>query len=136
MEQRAKGFTLIELMIVVTVMAILATLSVGGYRQYVIRANRTDAISLLLRVAAAQERWYLQNNQYAEDAAALGFDGNVSESGYYSVRIDTDNPVLSFTATAIPVPEERQSSDDRCQQFTINETGQRTSAPDDIDVCW
>jgi type IV pilus assembly protein PilE len=68
---RKRGFTLIELMIVMVIMAILASASVAGYRQYLRRANRTDATAALLRLSAAEERFYLQNNRYATSADEL-----------------------------------------------------------------
>ncbi|GAI02651.1 unnamed protein product, partial [marine sediment metagenome] len=51
-----KGFTLIELMIVVAVIAILAAIAYPSYTRYVYRARRADGQDLLMRIAAAQER--------------------------------------------------------------------------------
>jgi prepilin-type N-terminal cleavage/methylation domain-containing protein len=65
---RSQGMTLIELMIVVIVVAILGTVAVSSYRSYLIRANRTEARMALLRVQAAQEKFFLQNNRYASNS--------------------------------------------------------------------
>ncbi len=131
------GFTLIELMLAVALLAIIATISVTSFRQYVIRANRSDAAAVLLRVAAAQERWFLDNNQYADDAAALGIAGATSEHGYYTVTINRNaDPAAGYTAIAEPVADQRQSSDTQCQQLSIDATGLRASAPEDIGICW
>ena len=62
---RQRGVTLIELMIVVVVLAILGSISVSTYRRYMLRANRTDATTMLLRIQVAQEKFFLQNNGYA-----------------------------------------------------------------------
>ena len=75
-------------------MGILATASVAGYRQYVQRANRVDASSALLRVSAAQERFYLQNGRYATTADELsnpppggpGIQG--TERGFYDLAVE------------------------------------------------
>jgi len=137
MRQSHAGFTLIELMIAVALLAIVATISVSSYRQYVIRANRSDAAAVLLRVAAAQERWFLDNNQYADDAVALGITGAISEHGYYTVTINRNtDPAAGYTAVAVPVADQRQSSDTQCRQLSIDATGLRASAPEDIDICW
>ncbi len=52
---RMRGMTLIELMVVVAIVAILSTLAVASYRRYVLRANRTDATSALLRIQVAED---------------------------------------------------------------------------------
>ena len=137
MRLNATGFTLIELLIVVALFAIITTISVTSYRQYMLRANRTDAGALLLRIAAAQEKWYLDNNQYSNDPVNDLKIGATSERGYYTVRIDLDaDPATGYTAFAEPDPGGRQRTDTQCQELSINQSGQRSSAPADIDVCW
>jgi len=131
------GFTLIELMIVVGIFAIITTISVTSYRQYMLRANRTDAGVLLLRIAAAQEKWYLNNNQYSNDPVNDLRIGATSERGYYSVTISFNpDPTTGYTAVAKPVAGKRQSTDTDCTELSINESGLRQSTPKDIDVCW
>jgi type IV pilus assembly protein PilE len=58
----AKGFSLIELMIVVAVIAILASLAYYNYSRYAFRTRRADGREMLLRVAAAQERFFTNTN--------------------------------------------------------------------------
>jgi len=132
------GFTLLELLIVVALISIIMSMSVAGYRQYVIRANRVDATALLLRVAAAQERFYLEQNTYTDDMAALGFPDALSERGYYSLQVEAalGGLVIGYTATASVVDDESQSGDTKCQTMTINESGLRSSTPEDPEVCW
>ena len=134
----AAGFTLIELMIVTTILAVIMTISVTSYRQYMLRANRTDAGAFLLRIAAAQERFYLDNNAYTDNLEAAGLNlGTLSERSFYRATIDLNaNPALGYTATVVPVPGGRQDTDQDCRSFTINESGQRDSAPSGMDVCW
>ncbi len=137
MRQNPTGFTLIEMMIVVALLAIITMISVTSYRQYMLRANRTDASAILLRIAAAQEKWYLNNNQYSDDPVAELRIGATSERGYYSITINRNaDPATGYTAIATPTDGSRQSTDTDCQQFTINETGQRDSNPAGMDVCW
>lgn len=136
--RRFAGFTLLELLIVVAIFSVIMSMGVAGYRQYMIRANRVDATALLLRVAAAQERYYLAQNTYTIDLVALGFPDGGSERGYYTLAV---SPALTglavgFTATAKVAAGERQSGDEQCQELSINESGLRSSAPEGPDVCW
>lgn len=137
----SSGFSLIELLVVVALFSIIVTISVGSYREYVRRANRTDATSLLLRVAAAQERFYLDENRYALDAdlGDLGFGNRESEHGYYSLTIApglSGDPAIDFTATATVVGNASQADDADCVQFSITESGVRGSLPEPPDTCW
>ena len=68
MRSRERGVTLLELMAVIVIIGILASIAIPSYRTYLLRAQRTDATAALLRAAAAQEKCYLQNNRYATNA--------------------------------------------------------------------
>jgi type IV pilus assembly protein PilE len=141
MRKRMHGFTLMELMIVVVVIGILASIAVPSYRQYVLRTNRTDATTMLLRIQAAQEKFFLQNNQYASDAAALGVTA-VTEGGKYNIQVaqGASGTNMTFLATATPTAGGGQLSDTRCRTFTINELGVRTGrdsgGADRSNECW
>jgi type IV pilus assembly protein PilE len=136
--KKTAGFTLLELLIVVAVFSIIMSMSVAGYRQYITRANRVDATALLLRVAAAQERHYLEENTYTDDMVALGFPGALSERGYYALTVTPalSGLVVGYTATAKVVDGESQSDDMKCQELSINESGLRSSAPEEPGTCW
>ena len=143
------GFTLVEIMTVVLLLSILMGLSIPGYRQYVRRANRTDATTDLLRLAAAQERFYLQNGTYATNAeltpappAGLGFTGGKTKRGYYNIAI-TVGTNTRFTATATAAGGGKQADDRDCETFRINESGLREAAPNggsytaaSAEKCW
>lgn len=135
---RQSGFTLVELMITVVVMAILASIAVPSYGRFVQRANRSDATAELLRLAAAQERFYIANNTYTANLAAppagLG-GGGASERGYYTITV-TAADVNGFTIQAVPTAGSKQASDAECQTFTINEQGIQTSGPGTVEDCW
>ena len=136
MRRQTTGFTLIELIVAVALMSIITMISVSSYRQYMVRANRTDAGAALLRIAAAQERWFLNNNRYSGDPVEL-IGGTTTEHSYYDVTIDLEaDPAAGYTAIAEPVPGGRQSTDADCQELSIDETGLRDSEPKGIDVCW
>jgi len=87
LRSRIAGVTLLELMTVVMVIGILAIIAVPSYRQYSMRAQRTDAKTALLRLATNQERFYLANRRYGgtADLVALGFNPATSEKGAYAI---------------------------------------------------
>jgi len=138
--QRQSGVTLIELLLVVTIVAILGLVALPSYRQYSIRAQRTEAKTALLRLAANQERFYLTNNTYTNNLAALGFPGGVSENGVYTLNIPVAN-TQTFQATAVPTPGggangRNMTSDVECTQFTLNSQGVKQATPDPNTLCW
>ncbi|TPG51099.1 prepilin-type N-terminal cleavage/methylation domain-containing protein [Rhodanobacter glycinis] len=122
---RVRGFTLLELMIVVVIIAILAAIAIPTYSRYAIRAHRVDGQEWLLRIANAQERFYATNNHYGA-LTELGYTNPLSEKGYYSVSMDpaAASTTQVFTATAAPVGG--QAKDD-CQSLTINNAGVKAS---------
>jgi type IV pilus assembly protein PilE len=137
------GFTLIELMVVVAVVAILSSIAVSTYRAYILRTNRTEARMALLATQVAQEKYYLQNNQYAPDIATvmaappagLGINlgaGGVTLGGNYTISFAA---VAANTYTLQAVAKGTQTKDTAaCLTFTINEQGLRT--PADSTGCW
>ncbi len=137
---QCQGITLVELMIVVVIVAMLAMIAVPSYRQYTIRAQRTEAKSALLLLAINQERFYLQNNTYTNDLAVLGFAAGTSEKGVYTLTVPVANTNV-YQATAVPTPGggvngTDQTADDDCATFSINAQGVRTATPDPDSRCW
>jgi len=131
---RQQGFTLIELMIVILLMSIILGISIPSYRAYTLRAGRTDASSALLRIAAAQERFYLQNGTYAGNGElalappnGLGFSTGKSERGYYGLAIAPDAAGLAvgYAVTATVDANEKQNGDADCNSLSINQNGRR-----------
>lgn len=128
MYRRHGGFTLLELMVVLTVMAILAAIAISSYSQYGYRARRTDGQKLLLSIANAEERYYALHNVYA-DLATIGYSQAAtatSEGGYYTaaVAVTAVNTLAgqAYTATATPVPKSSQAKD-VCTTLTLTDTG-------------
>jgi type IV pilus assembly protein PilE len=98
MKSRNRGFTLIELMITVAIVGILAAVAVPAYRQYIVRAKRTEAISALADIAQRQERYRLDHGGYSNDLLdELGFVYPPDADYFYTLTDVTKN---TFTATA------------------------------------
>ncbi|WP_345740388.1 type IV pilin protein [Halomonas getboli] len=130
--RREQGFTLIELMITVAIIAILAAIAYPSYTRYVEKARRTDGMSALTNTAGQLERCYTVGSDYTADNCPSGsFD---SEEGFYSVTITAS--AASFTLKASP---QSKQSDDDCGVFTLNQQGERGNEKSDgtsIDECW
>ena len=134
---RERGFTLLELMIVVAIVAILASLAIPGYGRFVERARRSDGQNMLLQVAAAQERFFTNNNRYAASVIELGVSGT-SEDGNYTLAIGAgpSGNTQSFLLTATPDPGGKQAGDG-CGNLTYNSLGVRAASGTTTNgKCW
>lgn len=137
------GFTLVELMITVAVVAILAMIAIPNYTQYILRGNRTDATKTLALDAQALERCYSQSFAYAPcTGVPVAGVATPSVEGKYSVTIsipDTITPGASPTASyyisAVPVGS--QAADTACTSFTLNTAGtQGATGSATTQTCW
>ncbi len=128
-----QGVTLLELMIVVVIIGILAAVAYPNYREFAARAKRTEARAMLLDIAIAQERFYLNNNRFA-DMGELGYpnDPMITDSDSYSVTV-TANDASDFSATATYRLGGEEG--DKCSSFTINGAGTQTSTGTTAN-CW
>ena len=143
MRNRMTGVTLIELMIVIVIVAILASIAVPSYRSYVLRSHRVEAKTALLNLAAAQEKFYLQNNTYATNSqlatappGGLGIPAT-TEGGWYTVAIANGASAAVFSATATATGT--QTADSDCASFTIDQLGVKSakkSGGSPSTVCW
>ena len=128
------GFTLIELMIVLVVIAILAAVAVPSYQNQAFRARRADGKDLLLRVAQAEERYYTSFNRYTGALSDLGFGSGDSGMGYYTVSVATAHSAQAYTLSAVP---QAVQAGDACATLMLDQTGVKaesgTAANGD---CW
>lgn len=122
------GFTLIELIVVVTIISILAAIAIPNYSEHVLRGARAEAKTQLLQLAQWQERFRTENNRYAESADVPAGLLAVRAGGSGAVRynIAVDRPTSqTFTLTA------RRSGSvatDVCGDFTLTSAGVQGAA--------
>ncbi|HEU0201400.1 MAG TPA: type IV pilin protein [Burkholderiaceae bacterium] len=124
------GFTLVELVIAMAVLAILAAVAIPNYSAYVLRGARADAQSYLMDLALRQQQHLVDRRSYAATLGDLGA-GTVPSSinGKYSVTMAVDNtgaPTFTLTAT----PQGGQATE-ACGTMTLTSAGNKTPAK-----CW
>jgi type IV pilus assembly protein PilE len=134
MARTRRGFTLIEVMIVVAIVGILAAIAYPMYRDQVMSGNRAEGKAALLKTAQLEERWYTSNGVYTGTLGQLyGIGGatitsneNPALPGRYNIAIVPDAGALGYaqgyTLTATPVA----GADTICGNLSLTSTGVRT----------
>ena len=141
-----RGITLLELMIVVVIIAIIASFGYPSYMRYVVNTKRTAATSTLLQVADRQQQFFMDNKRYTADLTELGYGASpmfVSDQGN-SVPAGDDDAVYvvslvgvtptTYMALAAPLGAQLER-DGSCGTMTLNQAGTR-DALGGGDDCW
>jgi len=124
-----RGFTLIEVMIVVVIIALLATVALPAYLDQVRKSRRADAIARISQFQQAQERWRSNNATYGT-LANLGI-GATTADGYYSLSMTASPTATTYQLLATATGA--QASDTNCKFLALSMSGGNTtllSGPD------
>lgn len=124
---KVKGFTLIELMIAVAILAIIATIAIPAYNKHVEKARRADAQSALLSASQVLERCFTRTNTY------VGCDiAEESPDGFYEISF-LQQDASEYRLRARPIgPQEN----DACGDYELDHRGNRDADGDPADRCW
>lgn len=139
----AAGFTLIEVLIALGIVAITTTFAVSSYRRHMVRSHRVEAVQALMAAAAEQEKFHLSHGFYGDRLdAARGSEppgipvASTTPRGRYRLRIDAAD-AAGFIVTAERVDRE---ADPACLTLSIDESGRRRASDgadrDTTASCW
>ena len=137
---RHHGFTLIELMVTLAIMAVLVAIALPSYRGYVRESARGEAQAALEEAAVRMERYFFDNSNYTMDLTQVGYAASPASSGdgRYTIAAGvgtTGNITTSFQLTATSMDP---TFDPACTALTLNSLGARghTGSASTSDVCW
>lgn len=144
MEQ--KGFTLVEAMMTVLIIGIIGAIAYPSYLKQVVKSGRSDAKVALNEAAQRMQRCFTANGKFNPDEGACTVldslnsdDGLASDEGFYTLSV-SGLAASTYKITATPVAGKRQSEDEDCISFSINQAGVKTAkkrgGADNTSVCW
>ncbi len=129
-----RGFTLVELMIVVAIVGILGAISMSFYGNYVTDANRTDGRMALTETAASLEKCKSLYSIYNSANCNVAFPVTSDEGLYTVAATAISGP--AFTLTATPVAGAYQAGDTDCTTLTLTSTGIEGGTGANVNDCW
>lgn len=146
---RLGGFTLMELMIVIVIVAILAAVALPSYLNQVIKSNRSTGKATLMDVANRQEQFFINAKCYSDDLTELGYpastfyvdsqanqyDATAADRTYRIQLTASGTCPTTFSVSASPV--NRQTKDAYCATYTLASNGTKTvSGTGSASDCW
>jgi len=146
-----RGFTLTELLIVIVIVSLLLGFALPSYRNFVLRSNRTVAISKLMEVASLQEQFFSNNKTYTADLADLGYtiaaggqigvDKNFNpvapgnSASIYTISSTLPVGTTTFTLTA-DTKNNQEDDDSNCATFLVTNEGAKSATGSLGGKCW
>ena len=132
--QRSLGFTLIELIIALAIVALLASVALPSFLDALSKSRRTEAFNAITQVQQAQERWRSNNASYADNLSSPPSDPSTpglglpatTASGYYTVALSGTRPT-SYPVSAVAVSGSFQARDTACLKLAARVSGGQIS---------
>jgi len=124
--RRSRGFTLIELMMAIAVIAILAAIAFPSYQKHLAKGRRAAAQAYLMDIAQREQQYFLDQRVYAPDVATLNAPMPDEMVGYYQNPITittTAGPPPGFTASAVPIGSQLENNE---PTLSIDQSGAKT----------
>ncbi|MED5523946.1 MAG: type IV pilin protein [Pseudomonadota bacterium] len=138
MSSKAKGFTLMELMIAVVVVGIISAIAYPSYINYLAKSRRAEAQTELMRLASLEEQYRIDHRTYVSDLTKLGASGSTYTvaKGAFTISANGATDSLTLTATA---SSDQSGKDPDCAVMTVDETGKKAaknSSNGGSNGCW
>ena len=127
--KKSKGFTLLELMVVVAIIALLAAISYPIFTSQMRKARRAEARQVLADLALKQEKWRVDHATYG----TLTDLGGAPTTSYYTITV-TGNSATGFVLTA--APKGKQTKDTTCGSFVWTVTNGTAAKTPTTEGCW
>jgi type IV pilus assembly protein PilE len=135
MWKRSTGMTLIELMVVVSIVGILGAIAYPLFVEQAAKARRAQARALIYEVLEHEERFYTENNRYTTDLTALGFAALLhTDQNTHSIALAV-GPTGNL-ATSVQITGTAVVPDSKCATLTLTSAHAQSGTGSDPTLCW
>lgn len=134
---KKNGFTLIELLVTITIVGILASITIPAYQTYTLKIRRSEGRSFAMEVIQREEKFYTENNTYTTNLTDLGYSSATptSEKGYYQLSATAATDGITNNVILTAQPQGNQANDTECGSFIVNSNGSKTTSTSSS-TCW
>ncbi len=129
--RNCKGFTLIELMLVIAIIGILAAIAWPNYQSYLIGARRAEAEADMLKIQLGLEKWRANNNSYTSTLSNVGFTDNNPHYNYAITGAAAGDPPTASAYVIRATAQGGQATDSACTPLTLDQSNAKGPAG-----CW